>query len=150
MKLEKRQHFNSIPILKPILFSPSILEVVTGIFQLTQLPSPTMALWSTQLLTEISTENLLGVKRGKRVRLSTSRPSVTWLSLDWHDRQMWKLEVSQHYQPLRPVIRSLLLFLPSVTFSLSSPHPFLSFYFIPVLLCLQSIISVIQWNLLGM
>jgi hypothetical protein len=59
----------------------SIPDEVIAFFNWRNPSSRTMALGSTQPLTEVSTRNLpRGVKSGRFIRLTTSPPSVSWLS----------------------------------------------------------------------
>jgi hypothetical protein len=57
--------------------SPVRVPDEVNIFHLLNLSSLTMALGSTQSLTEMSTRNLPGVKSGLRVGLTTLLPSVS-------------------------------------------------------------------------
>jgi hypothetical protein len=64
------------------------------IFNLPNPSSRSMALISTQPLTEMNTRNLPGVKSGQRVGLTTLPPSVSQISKMWETQPLATLKAS--------------------------------------------------------
>jgi hypothetical protein len=99
----------------------SSLDQVIEFFNLANPSSRSLALVLIQPLTESIRKSFWGVKRGRRVKLTTSPPSVSLLSRQWGI-----LDDSQPYSLPRPVRGIALLYFTLISSSFAS-------YIVPII-----------------